>query len=148
MIKDKCSFNCAYRTSFSKNKEEHIMTIKQQEELQKLRTMELDADSMLASLAREAIYSGDVELQMATISTPLMGKRTLQVYMEEAGNSGNAIYPMRLQVAADPTRGDCILSMLAELAVEFADVEMINILRQNPSAGEKTKNALIDTLEM
>lgn len=118
------------------------MTTKQQEKLQQIRAMELDADGMLAQLAREAIGSGDVELQKAVIGTPLMGIETLRVYMNNSGDSNNVIYPMRLTFAADPTRGDCILAMLAELAVEFGDVEMIEAIRQNPSAGQKTKEVL------
>ncbi len=118
------------------------MTTKQQEKFQQIKEMELDADGMLVQLAREGIESGDVELQMATIGTPLMGMKTLRVFMEMKNNPNNAVYASRLQVAADPTRGDCILAMMAELAIEFGDGEMAETIRNNPSAGEKTKKIL------
>ncbi len=118
------------------------MTTEQRMAMLRMDAMYEDGDRTLAQLAREAITAGDVELQMAVIGTPLMGMATLRVFMEMSEYLTNAVYANRLQVAADPTRGDCILAMLAELAVEFADVEMINAIRQNPSAGEKTKKIL------
>ena len=110
--------------------------------MQELQKKAVEADERLAEIAKKAIEAEDLKLQMATISMPFSGIQTLRVYMQESENPKNFVYSMRIAVSSDPTRGDCILSILAELALEFKDEKMKELIKENPSAGPKTKGVL------
>ena len=111
-------------------------------EIGEMQQREKEMDLHLAVLAKQAIEQENYELQMLTVSQPFTGKETMRVFMKEAENPHNCVYGIRCAVAQDPSAGDCFLSLLAEVAIEFEDEELKKIIAKNPSAGVKTKEIL------